>query len=56
MQRLDPRDQARVDEYLNAPQHRRTRRPFRPWLLLGVLLACVLALGVLSRWLAELAH
>ncbi|WP_017939794.1 DUF3094 family protein [Zestomonas thermotolerans] len=52
--RLSPEDQARVDRYLSAPQHQVPRRPFRPWLLLGVVLAVVIGLGLLSRLLSRL--
>lgn len=52
--RLNPDDQQRVEEYLQAPQHRVERRPFRPWLLLTVVLALVIGLGLLSRLLAYL--
>lgn len=54
--RLNSADQSRVTDYLNAPQHRVPRSPFRPWLLMGTLLAAVIALGLLSRLLAALAH
>ena len=52
--RLNPDDQQRVQEYLQAPQHRVERRPFRPWLLLIMVLAVVVGLGLLSRLLAYL--
>jgi len=52
--RLNPEDQKRVEEYLRAPQHRVERRPFRPWLLLVVVLAVVTGLGLLSRLLSYL--
>ena len=44
--RLTPEDQQRVDDYLRAPQHQVERRPFRPWLLLLVVLAIVIGLGL----------
>jgi len=50
--RLSPEDQQRVDQYLSAPQHQVQRKPFRPWLLLLVVLAVVVAIGLLSRLLA----
>jgi hypothetical protein len=53
--RLNPDDQQRVEEYLQAPQHRVERRPFRPWLLLVLVLAVVVGLGLLSRLLAWIA-
>ncbi|HEX8596204.1 MAG TPA: DUF3094 family protein [Pseudomonas sp.] len=52
--RLNPDDQRRVEEYLQAPQHQVERRPFRPWLLLIVVVAVVVGLGLLSRLLSYL--
>jgi hypothetical protein len=52
--RLSSEDQQRVNEYLNAPQHRVERRPFRPWFLLVMTVGVVVLLGGLSRWLAAL--
>nr|WP_314582152.1 DUF3094 family protein [uncultured Pseudomonas sp.] len=52
--RLNPEDQKRVEEYLQAPQHQVERRPFKPWLLLVVVLAVVIGLGLLSRLLSYL--
>ncbi|MGH8416685.1 MAG: DUF3094 family protein [Pseudomonas sp.] len=52
--RLNPDDQKRVEEYLQAPQHQVERRPFRPWLLLVVVLVVVIGLGLLSRLLSYL--
>jgi hypothetical protein len=52
--RLNPEDQKRVEEYLGAPQHQVERRPFRPWLLLVVVLVVVIGLGLLSRLLSYL--
>lgn len=53
--RLNPDDQQRVEQYLQAPQHRVERRPFRPWLLLVLVVAVVIGLGLLSRLLAWIA-
>lgn len=53
--RLSPEDQRRVDDYLRAPQHQVQRKPFRPFLLLFVVLAVVIGLGLLSRLLSDLA-
>ena len=53
--RLNPDDQQRVEQYLQAPQHRVERRPFRPWLLLALVVAVVVGLGLLSRLLAWMA-
>ena len=52
--RLSSEDQQRVNEYLNAPQHRVERKPFRPWFLLLMTVGVVVLLGGLSRWLAAL--
>jgi len=52
--RLNPDDQKRVDQYLSAPQHQVERRPFRPWLLLALILVTVVGLGLLSRLLSRL--
>lgn len=52
--RLNPDDQQRVDEYLQAPQHQVERRPFRPWLLLVVVVAATVGLGLLSRLVSYL--
>jgi hypothetical protein len=52
--RLKPEDQKRVEEYLQAPQHQVERQPFRPWLLLIVVVAVVVGLGLLSRLLSYL--
>lgn len=51
---LSPEDQAKVDQYLSAPQHQVPRQPFRPWRLLALLLLVVIALGGLSRLLSLL--
>ena len=47
--RLNPDDQKHVEQYLQLSQNRVERRPFRPWLLLAVVLVTVIALGLLSR-------
>ena len=52
--RLKPEDQQRVEEYLQLSQHRVEREPFRPWLLLCVVLVAVIGLGLLSRLLSYL--
>lgn len=52
--RLSDEDQHRVDEYLSAPQHRVERKPFRPWLLLAVVLISVIGMGLISRLLSLL--
>ncbi|MEI2833025.1 DUF3094 family protein [Pseudomonas mosselii] len=52
--RLNPEDQRRVDEYLSAPQRQVERRPFRPLLLLLLVVAVTIGLGLLSRLLSGL--
>ena len=52
--RLNPDDQKHVEEYLLLPQNQVERRPFRPWLLLGVVVIAVIAMGLLSRLLSYL--
>ena len=52
--RLKPEDQKHVEEYLQLSQHQVERKPFRPWLLLGVVLIVVIGLGLLSRLLSYL--
>ncbi|SDM87514.1 DUF3094 family protein [Stutzerimonas balearica] len=54
--RLNPEDQERVEQYLRAPQYQVERKPFRPLLLLVLVVAVVVGLGLLSRLLASLAH
>ncbi|NBA96424.1 DUF3094 family protein [Pseudomonas sp. R5(2019)] len=52
--RLNPDDQQRVDQYLQAPQHQVERKPFRPWLLLCLVVLATIGLGLLSRLLSQL--
>ncbi|MBD9565376.1 MULTISPECIES: DUF3094 domain-containing protein [Pseudomonas] len=52
--RLNPDDQKHVEEYLNLSQHQVERRPFRPWMLLVVVLAVTMGLGLLSRLISYL--
>jgi len=52
--RLKPDDQQHVEEYLQLPQNRVERRPFRPWMLLVVVLAVTIGLGLLSRLVSYL--
>ncbi len=53
--RLYPEDQARVDAFLKRGVNSVERKPFRPMLLLGVLVVIVTALSVLSLFLADWA-
>ena len=52
--RLNPDDQQRVEQYLQLPQNQVERRPFRPWLLLAVVVIVVIGMGLLSRLLSYL--
>ena len=52
--RLNPDDQQRVEQYLQLPQNQVERRPFRPWLLLAVVVFVVIGMGLLSRLLSYL--
>ena len=52
--RLNPDDQKHVEEYLQLPQNQVERRPFRPLLLLGVVVIVVIGMGFLSRLLSYL--
>ena len=53
--RLNPDDQKHVEEYLLLPQNQVERRPFRPWLLLAIVVIVVIGMGLLSRLLSYLA-
>ncbi|HRF88505.1 MAG TPA: DUF3094 family protein [Pseudomonadales bacterium] len=53
--KLSEEDMARVAEYLNLPQHRRERQPFRPMALLMVLVVIVVGMSLVSLWYAK-AH
>ena len=52
--RLNPDDQKHVEECLQLSQHRVERRPFRPWMLLVMVVAVTIGLGLLSRLLSYL--
>lgn len=52
--RLNPDDQQHVEEYLQLSQNQVEHKPFRPWLLLAVVLVAVIGLGLLSRLLSYL--
>jgi hypothetical protein len=49
---LTPEDQEKVDRYLNSPIHQVERKPFRPWLLLGVIVCVMTVLSVFSYGVA----
>jgi hypothetical protein len=52
--RLNPEDQKHVEAYLQLSQHQVERRPFRPWMLLVLVLAVTIGLGLLSRLISYL--
>ncbi len=49
---LTEEDQARVDKYLSQPNHLVERKPFRPWLLLAVIVAVLTVLSLFSYGIA----
>lgn len=49
---LSAEDQARVDRYLSRPNHQVDRKPFRPWLLLGIIVAVLTVLSLISYAIA----
>lgn len=55
MPKLYPEDQERVDRYLSASIHQVNRKPFRPLLLLAIIIA---SMGVLTAiaWLLARSH
>jgi len=52
---LRPEDQARVDGFLKRGVNSVERKPFRPMLLMIMLIAFVAGLSLLSQWIARLA-
>ena len=52
--RLNPDDQKHVEQCLRLSQHQVERRPFRPWMLLVLVLAVTIGLGLLSRLISYL--
>jgi hypothetical protein len=50
--RLSPEDQARVDRYLSISSNQTERKPFRPWLLMGVIWLVLMVLSGVSYWVA----
>jgi hypothetical protein len=51
--RLSPEDQARVDKFVSSGINSVERKPFRPLLLLAILLGIVTSLSLLSMALAR---
>lgn len=52
---LRPEDQARVDGFLKRGVNSVERKPFRPVLLMIMLIVVVAALSLLSQWIAKIA-
>lgn len=48
-EKLSKQDLDRVARYLSSPVHQVERKPFRPWLMMGLLVLVVVSLGLLSR-------
>lgn len=53
MPKLAPEDQEKVDRYLAASIHQVDRKPFRPMLLLGVILVTMVVLTAVSLVVAK---
>ena len=51
--KLSDEDQAKVDRYLNSGHNDVERKPFRPFLLLGIILAVLTLLSLLSLVIAR---
>jgi hypothetical protein len=49
---LNLEDQARVNAYLSRPTHQIERKPFRPWLMMGVVVLVMIFLSIFSYILA----
>ncbi len=53
--RLYPEDQQKVDEFLQSGVNSVERKPFRPFLLILILIAVVTGISLFSQMLASLA-
>ncbi len=51
---LTPEDQARVDRVLGRGVYATERKPFRPWLLMAMILVVLTAMSGLSYWIARM--
>lgn len=51
--KLSDEDQAKVDRYLKSGHNDIERKPFRPFLLLGIILAVLTLLSLLSLFIAR---
>ena len=52
---LSPEDQARVDQFISTGVNATDKRPFRPILLVALLIAVVTGFSLLSQLLAQMA-
>ena len=52
--KLTQEDLDRVEKYLSGSIHQVERKPFRPWLLLGVIVGVMVVLSLFSYLLAYL--
>jgi Protein of unknown function (DUF3094) len=52
MPELYPEDQARVDQVINRGIYRVERKPFRPWLLLTILVGVLVMVSVIGYVIA----
>ncbi|MFT7288249.1 MAG: hypothetical protein ACI87W_002365 [Halieaceae bacterium] len=53
--KLNPEDQQRVDAFLSRGVNSVPRKPFKPLILLAILIVIVGTLGMFSQWLAHTA-
>ncbi len=53
MPELYPEDQKKVDDYLNSEANLVPRRPFRVWMLLGIIFAVLALLTLVSFLIAD---
>ncbi|MCD9458135.1 DUF3094 family protein [Marinibactrum halimedae] len=52
---LNSNDQRNVDKYVSSGINAVERKPFRPWLLLGVILLTMLLFSALAWWIGWFA-
>ncbi|TQV71829.1 DUF3094 family protein [Exilibacterium tricleocarpae] len=52
MSQLTPEDRDRVQRYLNSPTNAGERKPFRVWLLLGIIWGVMVLFGLASYLIA----
>lgn len=54
VEKLSTEDLARVERYLQSPIHQVQRKPFRPWMMMLLLLMVVGSLSLLSLLISRL--